>query len=298
MQHHIREKTRLFRDSFFPDEIAKAHHELLRLRRILRQIQKLFRRVHKSRHPLKKEVVSRHLVPQIPHPPQLPLRRKNLLLHPPEILQHRMLPSHHPIHQSLPHKNLKSRLRIHPSKENPPPLHHAQPTQHDILQTINRPLLLVPVRRVELAPTKMRHHFLNPLRIDLRHLPRPQSARLHQLKSDHPQRPLLLKKSRSRKDRELPIRHPMIGSLLFIPNPDLTRHPGQNRLMHLRINITRLGILGQLSRLRLFKAPTKLRINPEPFPHSPIADKISLTPLPQLVRLQLPALTKLPNPTP
>ena len=166
--HLVRKQLQLLLDPLLPNEIPKAHHESPHFLRVFGEIVKGLRGINLHRHPLEKEIKRRHLIPQIPDPPQLSLPPKNHALQPVQILQHRIRSPKLSFHQSLAHKDLESRLGIHPTKENPPPFHHRQTAQDDIFQSIHRTLLIIPIRRVKFTATQMRHHFLEPLRIDLR----------------------------------------------------------------------------------------------------------------------------------
>ena len=103
----------------------------------------------------------------------------------------------------------------------------------------------------------------------------------------------MLKKTGAWKNRELSIRHSMVMPLFLIPNPHLPRHSGQDRLMHLRINIRRCGDLLRLTIL-LAKRPTQFRVDLQPLAHPTEANEILLTPFAHLIRVHLPfIITKL-----
>ena len=196
---------------------------------VLRQpLVKCRRRVHFLRDVLFAIRHHRILIPHTRRSTQLVLDRTDLLTQLINEIEKLTTLAQTTAQQALANKNRMRELRIHSSVMHSATHHHRQATAHHTLLAIHRALSLIPTRLTINAATQMRCHLLDPLGINPRHAPRPQTRSLHQLHRHHPLPALRRsKQSRSRKHRKKPSRRTAIGFVLTIPQSELPRHARQ-----------------------------------------------------------------------
>ena len=170
----------------------------------------------------------RILIPHTCRPTQLILDRSDLLTQFVDEIKKLPTLAQTTAQQTLTNKNRMRELRIHPSVMHTATHHHRQATADHTLLAIHRALSLIPTRLTINTTTQMRRHLFDPLGINPRHPPRPQTRSLDQLHRHHPFPALRRsKQSRSRKHRKKSSRRTAISFVLTIPQSELPRHTRQ-----------------------------------------------------------------------